>query len=66
MTEPRSFEEIQRDLEEIITRLERGDVPVDDAVTLFRRGEQLFAECVARLQGAELQIEELLPPASGP
>ncbi len=65
MSEPRSFEELQRDLEEIITRLERGDVPVDDAVALFRRGEQLYAECVARLQGAELQVEELLPPAAG-
>ena len=65
VTEPRSFEELQRDLEEIITRLERGDVPVDDAVALFRRGEQLYAECVARLQGTELQIEELLPPSAG-
>jgi len=65
VTEPRSFEELQRDLEEIITRLERGDVPVDDAITLFRRGEQLYAECVARLQGAELQIEEFLPPSTG-
>ena len=65
MSEPRSFEELQRDLEEIITRLERGDVPVDDAVSLFRRGEQLYAECVARLQGTELQIEELLPPSAG-
>lgn len=64
MSDPRSFEELQRDLEEIITRLERGDVPVDDAVALFRRGEQLYGECVERLQGAELQIEELLPPAA--
>ncbi len=65
MSEPRSFEEIQRELDEIITRLERGDVPVDDVVALFRRGEQLYAECVARLQGAELQVEELLPPTTG-
>jgi exodeoxyribonuclease VII small subunit len=60
-----SFEELQRELEEIITRLERGDVPVDDAIALFRRGEQLYAECVARLQGAELQVEELGPRAAG-
>ena len=60
-----SFEELQRDLEEIITRLERGDVPVDDAIALFRRGEQLYAECVARLHGAELQVEELGPRAAG-
>jgi len=65
VNEPRGFEEIQRELEEIIARLEHGDVPVDDAVALFRRGEQLYAECVARLQGAELQVEELLPPTTG-
>ncbi len=62
MSEPRSFEELQRELEEIVARLERGDVPVDDAIALFRRGEELYEACVARLQGAELQIEELAPP----
>lgn len=61
----RSFEELQRELDEIVTRLERGDVAVDEAITLFRRGEELYRECVARLQGAELQIEELAPPAAG-
>ena len=65
MSESRSFEELQRELEEIVTRLERGDVPVDDAIALFRRGEELYKECVARLQGAELRIEELAPPDAG-
>jgi len=65
VSEPRSFEELQRELDEIVTRLERGDVPVDDAIALFRRGEQLYQECVARLQGAELQIEELVPHDPG-
>ena len=65
MSEPRSFEELQRELDEIVTRLERGDVPVDDAIALFRRGEELYKECVARLQGAELQIEELVPRDPG-
>jgi exodeoxyribonuclease VII small subunit len=46
-------------LEEIVTRLERGDVPVDEAIELFRRGEEVFKACVERLQGAELRIEEL-------
>jgi exodeoxyribonuclease VII small subunit len=61
----RSFEELQRELDEIVTRLERGDVPVDDAIALFRRGEELYKECVARLQEAELQIEELVPRDPG-
>ena len=56
-----SFEELQRELDEIVARLERGDVPVDDAIALFRRGEELYKACVERLQGAELRIEELTP-----
>ena len=61
MSDERSFEELQRELEEIVTRLERGDVPVDEAIALFRRGEELYKTCVERLQGAELQVEELAP-----
>jgi len=59
VTDDRSFEELQRELEDIVTRLERGDVAVDDAIALFRRGEELYKTCVERLQGAELRIEEL-------
>jgi len=61
MSDDRSFEELQRELEEIVTRLERGDVPVDEAIELFRRGEELYKACAERLQGAELQVEELAP-----
>ena len=60
MSEERSFEDLQRELEEIVTRLERGDVPVDEAIALFRRGEELYRTCVERLQGAELRIESTL------
>ena len=59
MSDDRSFEELQKELEDIVARLERGDVPVDEAIALFRRGEELFKTCVSRLQGAELRIEEL-------
>jgi exodeoxyribonuclease VII small subunit len=65
VTEERSFEELHRELEEIVAKLERGDVAVDDAVALFRRGEELYRACVERLQAAELRIEELTPPAPG-
>ena len=65
MTETRAFEELQRELEEIVSRLERGDVPVDEAIGLFRRGEELYKACVSRLQDVELQVEELTPPGQG-
>ena len=59
----RSFEELQRELDEIVTRLERGDVAVDEAIALFRRGEELYRACAERLEAAELRIEEIAPPA---
>ena len=59
MSDEQSFEELQRELEDVVARLERGDVPVDDAIALFRRGEELYRACVTRLEAAELQIEEL-------
>ena len=54
-----SFEELQRELEDVVARLERGDVPVDEAIALFRRGEGLHKACVERLDAAQLRIEEL-------
>jgi exodeoxyribonuclease VII small subunit len=57
----KSFEELQRELEDVVARLERGDVAVDDAIALFKRGEELYRLCAARLEAAELRIEELAP-----
>ncbi len=59
VSDERAFEELQRELEDVVARLERGDVPVDDAIALFRRGEELYRACVARLEAAEVQIEQL-------
>ena len=62
MSDDRPFEELQKELQEVVQRLERGDVAVDDAIALFRRGEELYRACDERLQAAELRIEELKPP----
>jgi exodeoxyribonuclease VII small subunit len=59
VSDERSFEELQGELEDVVARLERGDVPVDDAIALFKRGEELYRACVARLEAAELRVEEL-------
>lgn len=65
MSEERSFEDLQRELEDVVARLERGDIPVDEAISLFRRGEELYRECAERLRTAELRIEELTPRGDG-
>ena len=58
-TAERSFEELSKELEEIVARLERGDVTVDDAIALFERGQELHRACVERLEAAQLRIEHL-------
>jgi exodeoxyribonuclease VII small subunit len=65
MSEERTFEELQRELEDVVAKLERGDVPVDDAIALFKRGDELYRECVERLRQTELRIEELGPREAG-
>lgn len=59
MNAHRPFEELEKELQDIVARLERGDVPVDDAIALFRHGEELYRACVDRLEAAELRIDEL-------
>jgi exodeoxyribonuclease VII small subunit len=59
VSEKRSFEDLQRELDELVARLERGDVRLDEALALWRRGEEIHRACVALLDQAELEIEEL-------
>lgn len=60
-----SFEDALRELEVIVQRLERGDVPLDDSIALYARGEALRAQCQARLADAEARIEKLTITANG-
>jgi len=66
VTQEQPFEGLQKELEDIVSRLERGDVAVDDAIALFRRGEELYRACVERLEAAELRVEELARGDGGP
>ena len=54
-----TFEQLQRELEEIVGRLERGDVPVDEAIKLWQRGEELYRSCAAVLEAAAGRVEQL-------
>jgi exodeoxyribonuclease VII small subunit len=59
VTEQATFEQAQRELEEIVHRLERGDAPLDEALRLWQRGEELYRLCRQQLDSAEGKIEEL-------
>ena len=54
-----TFEQAQAELEQIVEWLERGQVPLDEAIALWERGEQLHAFCRAKLDTAQGKVEEL-------
>ena len=54
-----TFEGAQKELDEIVERLERGQAPLDEALALWQRGEELYAFCRAKLDAAHGRIEEL-------
>ncbi len=54
-----TFEEAQRELEQIVERLERGEANLDEAIELWERGEELYKVCVGKLDAAQGKIEEL-------
>jgi len=58
VSEP-TFEEAHRELERIVERLEHGQAPLDEALALWERGEELYRVCASRLDAAEARIEEL-------
>ncbi len=54
-----SFEAAQAELERIVERLESGQAPLDEAIGLWERGEELYRLCVAKLDAAQGKVEEL-------
>ena len=53
------FEKALSELEEIVRRLERGDVPLEDSIAIYERGEVLKKHCEALLKKAEARIEKI-------
>lgn len=59
------FEQALAELEQIVSRLERGDVPLEESIAIFERGERLKKHCDALLKKAEARIEKIGVSASG-
>ena len=59
MAKVKSFEESVTELENIVATLEKGDCPLDEAVSLFEKGVKLAKECHAVLDSAEQKIKIL-------
>jgi exodeoxyribonuclease VII small subunit len=54
------FEQALAELEELVERLERGDLPLDEALKAFERGVSLTRHCQTCLQAAQQKVEVLL------
>jgi exodeoxyribonuclease VII small subunit len=60
-----SFEDALRRLEAIVQQLERGDVPLDQSIDLYAQGDQLRAQCQARLEAAQARIDQIVTGQDG-
>lgn len=60
-----SFEAALAELEQIVQRLERGDVPLEESVAIYERGEALKRRCEELLRAAEARVEKITLDATG-
>jgi exodeoxyribonuclease VII small subunit len=55
-----SFEAALAELEDIVSRLEQGEVDLEDSIALYERGNALKAHCEKKLKGAEARLEKIV------
>jgi exodeoxyribonuclease VII small subunit len=54
-----TFEQAFAELEESVRTLERGDLPLEESLALYERGQELAAYCAKLLDDAELKITQI-------
>lgn len=57
----RAFEDGFQELESIVSALEKGDLPLEEALKMHARGQELAAACAKQLDEAELKLRQLQP-----
>ena len=62
---PRPFDEILKELEVVVSRLEQGDLPLEESLETFERGVTLTREGEQILAAAEARVEVLLSGRDG-
>ena len=60
-----SFEEAMRALEDVVGKLERGDVPLEQSIALYERGAELKKRCEAKLKEAEEKVAAITLDGQG-
>ena len=54
-----SFEEAYAQLEELVARLETGNLPLEESVSLYEQGQALARRCEELLEAAELRVQQI-------
>lgn len=60
-----TFEQAMKNLEDVVSRLEAGNVPLDEALAQYEEGMKLIRFCTARLDEAEQRIEAVRKTENG-
>ena len=60
-----SFEEALAALEQVVSQLEGGQVPLEQSIALYERGDALKKHCEAKLGEAELKVEKIVAGGDG-
>ena len=60
-----TFEENMQRLEQIVRAMERGDVPLEESLKMFREGTALVETCGKLLDEAQMQVKKIVPAADG-
>ncbi|WP_375688141.1 exodeoxyribonuclease VII small subunit [Pseudooceanicola sp. LIPI14-2-Ac024] len=60
-----TFEQAMKELEDVVAKLERGDVPLDESIGLYERGAKLKARCEKKLKEAEEKVAAITLDAQG-
>lgn len=55
-----SFEEAMKKLEGIVEKLEEGDVPLEEAISIYREGMELSKLCHDKLKDVEEQLTQII------
>jgi exodeoxyribonuclease VII small subunit len=60
-----TFEDSLRRLEQIVNKLEQGEVPIEDSIKMYEEGLALSKMCIEKLTQAELKLKKLSKDIDG-
>jgi len=63
--EPTTFEQSLQRLEQIVSRLEEGNLPLDESLGLYQEGVEAYRRCQDMLQEADLKVRKLVETLEG-